>query len=127
MDKATLVRMDVDSGPKVVDALDQSGLKVSVAVWAVLPEYEGPRLVLASPFFDESSPLKAYGIVLDALREREIATQEISPLLILRMKDPFIQSLRKLFAKAKSVNGMHLGGQTLGGRYLEDAYIYRIS
>jgi hypothetical protein len=46
---------------------------------------------------------------------------------IFRTYDPFIRSLRKTFAKAKSVEGMRLGGQTFGDRFVEDAYAYRIS
>ncbi len=43
------------------------------------------------------------------------------------MTDPFIKGLRKMFGKAKSVEGMRLGLQTIGGRFIEDAYVYRIS
>jgi len=44
----------------------------------------------------------------------------------LRTSDPFIKALRKIFGKAKSVEGMRLGGQTRGNRFLDDAYVYRI-
>jgi hypothetical protein len=43
------------------------------------------------------------------------------------MKDPFIQELRKLFGKAKSVAGMRLGGQSFGDRFVEEGCVYRIS
>jgi hypothetical protein len=42
------------------------------------------------------------------------------------MKDPFIQSLRQLFAKSKFVEGMRLGGQMIGNRFVLDGYVYRI-
>jgi hypothetical protein len=32
-----------------------------------------------------------------------------------------------MFGKANSVEGMRLGGQMIGDRFLEDAYLYRIS
>jgi hypothetical protein len=42
------------------------------------------------------------------------------------MTDPFVRQLRRRFGKAKSVEGMRLGGQLFGDRYIEDAYVYRI-
>jgi hypothetical protein len=47
--------------------------------------------------------------------------------MILPMSDPFIKGLRSIFGKAKSVEGMRLGGQLIGDRFIEDAYVYRIS
>jgi len=47
--------------------------------------------------------------------------------MILPMTDAFIRGLRRIFAKAKDVEGMRLGGQMIGDRFLEDAYVYRIS
>jgi hypothetical protein len=43
------------------------------------------------------------------------------------MADPSIRELRRLFGKTKSVEGMRLGGQVFGDRFVEDAYVYRIS
>jgi hypothetical protein len=43
------------------------------------------------------------------------------------MADPFIKSLRRMFGKTKSVEGMRLGLQTIGDRFVEDAFVYRIS
>ena len=43
------------------------------------------------------------------------------------MNDPFIRGLRKLLGKAKNTEGMRLGLQTIGDRFVEDAYVFRIS
>jgi len=37
-----------------------------------------------------------------------------------------IKALRKMFGKARSVEGMRLGGQSIGGVWVDDAYVYRI-
>jgi hypothetical protein len=47
--------------------------------------------------------------------------------MIFAMTDPFIKGLRRLFGKAKSAEGMRLGGQMIGDRFIEDGYVYRIS
>jgi hypothetical protein len=48
-------------------------------------------------------------------------------LMIFPMTDPFIKVLRRTFGKTKSVEGMRLGGQMIGDRFIEDAFVYRIS
>lgn len=127
MGKALLVKSELEAGAEIVEALDEAGLKVNVAIWATLSEYGGERLILSSNYFDDESPSKAYGKVLEALDVKGIPNRHIPPLLVLRMKDPFIRDLRKLFGKAKDVSGMRLGGQSFGDRFIEDGYVYRIS
>ena len=127
MDKTVLVSLDLETGAKIIEALDNAGLKVNVALWATLSEYGDSRLILASRHFDDASPIKSYGKVLDTLREEGISTYQAPPLLVLRMNDPFIKELRKIFGKTKSVVGTRLGGQSFGDRFIEDAYVYRIS
>jgi hypothetical protein len=127
MGKALLVKSEIEAGAEIVEALDESGLNVNVALWATLSEYGGERLILASRHFDDDSPIKSYGKVLDALREKGVPHRQVPDMLVLRRKDPFIRDLRKLFGKAESVEGMRLGGQSFGDRFVEEGYVYRIS
>jgi len=101
--KALLVKSELEAGAEIVAALDESGLNVNVALRATLSEYGGERLILASRHFDDDSPIKSYGKVLDALREKGVPQRQVPDMLVLRMKDdPFIRDLRKLFGKAES-------------------------
>jgi hypothetical protein len=75
---------------------------------------------------DAAEPSEAYGLVHDALAAAGITLEQTPALLILRMSDPFIRALRRMFAKAKSVEGMRLGGQLIGDRFVGDALVYRI-
>ncbi len=124
MDQATLVNLDINAGLKVIDTLDAEKLKVSVALWMLSPDYSDWRLVLASSTLDQSHPLKAYEQVANALHGHFAHMRP--PILILPIKDPFIRELRRLFGRTSDVTGMRLGGQTIGNRYISDAYVYRI-
>lgn len=124
MDQATLVNLDVDAGLKALAALDDAHIKTAVALWMVSSDYDDWRLVLSSPSLDQAHLLKAYQQVAKALQGRFAHMRP--PILILPTKDPFIRDLRKIFGKAKSVAGMRLGGQTIGNRFISDAYVYRI-
>ena len=124
MDKATLVGLDVETGARIVSVLEDAGIAVKVALWMVTSEYEAGRLVLASSSLDQVHPLRAYETVFEILHGKFV--HETPLLLVLRMRDPFIQSLRQLFSKTESVEGMRLGGQMIGNRFIEDGYVYRI-
>jgi hypothetical protein len=47
--------------------------------------------------------------------------------MLFTTKDSFIRELHKIFGKTANVQGMRLGGQMIGGRFIEAAYVYRIA
>lgn len=124
MDKATLVGLDIATGSEVVAALENAGVTINVAMWMATPEYEEGRLLIASSKLDQAHPLRAYERVAELLQGK--FAYSLPPILILRMKDRFIQALRQVFARTKSVEGMRLGGQIIGDRFISDAYVYKI-
>ena len=124
MDQAVLVNLDVSAGTRVLSALDDANLKVPVALWLLSSEHESWRLVFASPDFDQNSRLKAYEQIAGAIQKLD---PYVFPLTyVMPMKDPFVRELRRLFGKAKHVEGMRLGGRTIAGKYIEDSYVYRV-
>lgn len=127
MDKTALVGFEVEKGARIVQILDDAGLQIRVALWAYLSEYEEWRLVLSSPKFDQGGLRDAYGLLHKALDGAEFPLQQTPSVVILCATDPFIKALRKIYGKAKSVEGMRIGPQRLGDRFVDDAYAYRIS
>jgi hypothetical protein len=124
MDQATLVSPDVNAGGQALAELDAAGVKPVAALLMVTPEYGDWRLVLSSPSLDQTHQLNAYEKVAEILAGRFV--YRLPPILILPTKDPFIRELRRIFGKTKDVNGMRLGGQTIGNRFIDNAYVYRI-
>jgi hypothetical protein len=126
MDQAILVNLEIDRGAELLALLEQAQLRISVALYANLSEYGDWRLVLAARAFDELKIRQAYGLLFDSLSAAGFGLEKVPVTLILSMTDPFIKELRKKFAKAKNVEGMRLGGQLIGGRWVDDAYVYLI-
>lgn len=122
-----MVSLDIDRGAKILDTLLGANVKVNVALWMYLSEYEDWRLVLSARQFDKLGVRAAYGLVHDSLDAAGFTPEKTPPIMILPMADPLVRELRRLFGKAKSVEGMRLGGQMIGDRFVEDAYVYRIS
>jgi hypothetical protein len=127
MDKAAMVSLDIDRGAEIIDALERAKVKVSVALWMYLSEYEDWRLVVSARQFDSLDLRDAYGLLHDSLAPAGFTPKNTPRIMILPMADPLIKELRRLFGKTKSVEGMRLGGQIIGDRFVEDAYVYRIS
>ena len=127
MDKTALVGFEVENGAKILRILDYACLEVNVALWAFLGEYDEWRLVLSSSRFDTDDLRKAYGLLHKALDAAGFPLELTPTVVIMRTSDPFVKTLRKIFGKNKSGEGMRLGGQTIGNRFLDDAYVYRIS
>ena len=126
MDKTALVTTDFATGAKILKILDQAGLKISLAMWLRDSDYEDWRFALASRILDGAEPSEAYGLVHDALNRAGFPFEHTPPLFIISMSTPFVRTLRRIFGKAKSVEGMRLGGQMIGDRFVDDAIIYRI-
>ena len=126
MDQAILVNFDIESGKKVIDALDREGKNPNVALWAKLPDYENWRLVIASDRLDQSSSRLGYTEINTAIKKAGIPIYRKPSIFLRPMDKPFIQALRRTFASAADTYGMRLGGRTFGDQYLEDAFVYRI-
>jgi hypothetical protein len=106
MDKAALVTLDPATGTKLLEALDDSKLAISVVLWFNSAEY---RIgVLFYP--------------------RVVWMKRVRPTHTGLFTTPWRKpgDLRRIFGKAKNVEGMRLGHQLIGNRFIEDALVYRI-
>jgi hypothetical protein len=126
MDKTALVRFDIENGQLVIDAMEKAGISPEVVLWAVLPEYEDWRLVIASKHVNRYSPDGGYGAINAAIRNANIPFYSAPTIFLRDLNDPFIQALRSIFGHASSTYGMRLGGQRFGNQYVDDAFVYRI-
>jgi hypothetical protein len=126
VDKVALVNFDIETGEKVIDALDKDGKDPMVALWAKLPEYEDWRLVIASDRIVQTGSLYPYAQINKAMERAGIPISKRPKVFLRSMDKPFIKALRSIFATAADTYGMRLGGQAFGDQYLEDAFVYRI-
>ncbi len=124
MAQATLVGPDVNEGVEALSILDAANIPITVALLAIFPEYGDWRFVLSSSHLEVIGLFKAYHLLAETIGGRFVDT--LPSMLILPMKDPFIRELRKMFGKTKDVAGMRLGGQTIGNRFLEAGYVFRV-
>jgi len=121
-----LVGPDIEFGKTVVDALKGRGIDVLVAMWAQLADYGDWRLVLSARAFDGVGSIEAYTRLDQALTSAGVVRTAYQTIHLVPTTEPFVKDLRRVFGKTKSAEGMRLGGQSFGGKFIEDAYVYRI-
>ena len=120
MDKATLVKSDVDASALVLDALSRTRIPVTFCDWRYVPEHEEWQLVIATSWFDEKGPLATYTAVFDALQKagvyRDVPTRRV---FLMSPDDPAVRGLEKE-TKRRSEGFIHIlqhGGSRNGGQY----------
>ncbi len=127
MDQAPLVGQYIEYGRQAVALLESKQIRIGVALLAFLPEYDDWRLVLSSPDLDQKHPLKASDKLFEALDFRFV--NRLPPVLILPTKDPMVREVQSIFSGLNSVKPgdlVRLSGNTLGGRFVHDGFLYQV-
>ena len=126
-DVETLDGVDIEFGRKMWQSLrDNKDFPIQGIFWLLEPNIGGWHLVIASPKVDTLGPRDAYielspvmrGITADS--SQRIKIELISP------KHPLFQALRSVFAQTASVEGARLRNTMVGGRFIDEAYLYEI-
>jgi len=86
VDKATLVRSDLDIGGRVMLALSHSKIPVTLCDWNYVPELDEWQLVIATPWYDTRGPHEAFSKVVSALQNEGIYRE--APLRRIFVKSP---------------------------------------
>ena len=127
MDQTVLVGLDIALGEEILKALDAAGLKVNVAMWINLAEFDDWRFLLAARLLDKQQGLGAHRLVDRAIRKAGISIEDTPLIKIDSMTSPFIRDLRRRYAKAGGVSGRRFGTLSVGDKYVNGAYVYRVT
>lgn len=126
MVKAPLVVPDLEFGKSVLRQLDAASFPISVAIWIFNREDDEWRLVIGSPLYEKLGAQKAYQALIDALSADEPIMLMDLPIHLMGNRKPLIRELRQRYGKSTVTEGMRIGLQSIGDRWIDDAYVYRI-
>lgn len=123
----SLTGTDLDFGKVLWDVLRRNdAFRAKGALWLLQPEAGEWHLVIATPRVDEVGPRKSYEELSDITRQIPADPSTLLKIELISPKQPFYEALRSVFGKTASVEGARLGGTQIGGRYINDAYLYEI-
>jgi hypothetical protein len=96
LDKATLVRSDVDSLGRVMLALSRSRIPVTLCDLNYVPQLDEWQLVIATPWYDTRGPLEAFSKVVSALQNDGIYSAiPIRRVFVKSPEDPLVKALQE--------------------------------
>ncbi|MGA7219945.1 MAG: hypothetical protein WBX38_16640 [Candidatus Sulfotelmatobacter sp.] len=122
-----LTGTDLDFGKALWNVLRQNKkFQASGALWLLRPEAGAWHFVIATPRVDEVGPRKAYEELSDITRQIPAESSELQKIELISPRQPFYEALRSVFGNTASVEGARLGGTQIGGKYINDAYLYEI-
>ena len=127
--KEPLTEAMIRAGAELTRKLDAPGWPVVASLWWYRSEPNRWRLVLSSPLVVSEGSWKSYEIVQAALAatpavEGVLALSDVS---VTEPTDPLIALLRAAARAEAMVEGLRFTRTVINGRFIDDAYIYRVT
>lgn len=127
--KDALTEAMIEAGKQLLQVLDKNPeITVNAALWLYTPENNSWRFIVASPQTQKFGPKKMYEAVLSALSM--IATTypflALTDIRVVTSDDDLIRRLHRLVVSGDDV-AIRFSRGVIDGRYIEDAYIYRVN
>ena len=114
MDQEVLVRSDIEIRGRILDALNRTGIPVTLCEWHYVPQLGEWQLIVATPWYDSRGPRVTYDRIIKALQQTGV--YEDVPLRQVFFKspsDPIVKQL-EIEVKNKTEGVIHIidhGGQ----------------
>jgi hypothetical protein len=99
MDKTAVVRSDLDTQGRVLNALSQAKIPASLVDLDYVPHLDEWQLVIATRLYDDKGPQEAYSRVIKALQDAGV--YEDVPIRRVFLKSPSDPSIKALEAEVK--------------------------
>jgi len=127
MDKAILVKENIEDGKRLIEALDKSNFRLTGALWFYLADSNEWRLLLVSPLLDRLGPRGSYSIIQSVIKDQPPSFG--IPLEYISVKSPkneLIRLLKVAIRTGSGISEIRFSQNTINNVFIEDALIYRL-
>jgi len=108
MDKATLVKSDVDITGRILVALSKAKIPVTLCALDYVPQLDEWQLIIATPWYDSKGPHEANAKVISALQEEGIYPETpIRRIYVRSPNDPIVRTI-ELELKTQTEGTLHI-------------------
>jgi hypothetical protein len=127
--KESLDHALIRDGAALVRELDDAKWPVTAALWFYYPDTNAWRLLIASPEVGTKGPLEAYAAVQKALKGLDAAGRVLTleDIGVVTADHPPIGVLRTALATGPVITQIRFSRNVVGGHYIDDALIYRLT
>jgi len=123
----TLGGIDIEFGRKMWQSLrNKKDFSMQGIFWLLDSEAGEWHLVIATPKVDSVGPRDAYRELAAITRDIPAEPRQLLKITLISPKQPMYQALRSVFGETASVEGARLGNTLVGGRSIDEAYLYEI-
>lgn len=128
MVKDTLTLDMIDAGRALIEKLADQDLQLSAALWFYFAEQDNWKLILASQIVKVQGPRAMYKKVQSAIHGSadELSNLELSDIAAVSPDETIITQFKSAI-RIDGVGGMRFTNNTIDGRVIEDAYIYKMT
>ena len=125
MVETALLTSDIDTGKRVIGALDAESADLRSALWLYIPDSSEWRLVLSLPAVDREGLRAGYRLV-----QRALAKHRVDLLLrridVMGVAEPLARRLRRyLRTPANGTSDITIQSESVDGYLIEGAHVYR--
>jgi len=125
--KEPLTEEMINAGAELTRRLDEANWLVVASFWYFVPEQNQWKLIFASPRLLSDGPAQAYYAIRrasPALREQFPSLKQI---YVVPPDDEVVEALGLAVHTGWTISGIRFSRNTINGRFIEDAYLYRIA
>ena len=126
--KEPLTEQMIKAGAELTRRLDQRNWPVTASFWYFVPEENQWKLIFATPRLLTHGPAVAYYSIRLAvsgqLREQFVNLKQI---VVVPPNDEVVRALGLAINTGWTISGIRFSHNTINGRFIEDAYVYRIA
>jgi hypothetical protein len=124
---ANLTKELIDAGARLVEKLDEQGLRPDAAFWLYSPEEQTWKLLLVEVKLAKRGPKAAYFEVQKVLEKyaQELENIKLDDLVLEKPDARIVQLIRKVVRTGPAVSGIRFKNNVIDGTLIDDAYIYR--
>jgi hypothetical protein len=124
VDKATLVRSDLEIEGRVLTALSLAKIPVTLCELNFVEQLSEWQLVIATPWYDSKGPREAYSRVFQALQQAGVYEDVPTRRLFLKSpNDPLVKVLER-DVKQKTEGAIHVRGDKRSNQEIRYAVIF---
>lgn len=114
-------------GAALTRALDEAGWPVVASFWYYESDDNFWKLMLASPRVSTYGPGEGYDAVISALDALHASRKKLKHITVIEPNHPVVTALASEVQTGWTIVGKLHTARAIDGRYIDDAYFYRIT